>query len=222
VSSTETEENVQTQADQLKALSPEQLKELHQQYSDAGNETAANAIQAVIDEREKLDAKAEKAKAKGEKKAAKSRKGNRAPKGRQVEAAKSFNNDPDQLARLKVILEGDPNHDPPIQPVIKGDGTYQMTEWLIQLGISGYYDERRREGVQGEPAKGAEAPIIPDVTAETVESSEAPTEAEAPEAAAAPAVEEDPLPADDLEPQASAGFPQNPYGAEGDDSTNDE
>lgn len=223
-----TDTTVQTQASELAELGPEQLKELHQQYSDMGNETAANAIQAVIDEREKLNAAAGQAKSKKEKAPPKSRKGNRAPKGRQVEAAKSFNADPDQVARLKLILEGDPNHDPPIEPVIQPDGTYQMTEWLIQLGISGYYDERRREGGPTAAAKPASAPIIPDATppAPAAEAANETTEAtitDAPATASGANLAEDLLPADAAEPQTVAGFPQNPYGSEVDDnSTPDE
>lgn len=239
-----TDNEVQAQANELAELSIDQLKELHKQYSDQGNATAANAIQGVVDEREKLNAQAGKVKAKKEKAAPKSRKGNRAPKGRQVEAAKSFNSDPDQKARLKLILEGDPNHDPPIEPVIQPDGSYEMTAWLIQLGISGYYDERRREGGGAEAAaKPATAPIIPDATPPVAAPAEPTgevaagtsdaaaealiTDAPATSVANAEVAEadmvEDPLPAGAAEPQTAPGFPQNPYGSEVDDnSTPDE
>lgn len=238
--SSQTEENVQTSAnvDELAKLGIEQLEALRDDHAKAGNDSAADALQKLIDERKRLEDKLaeQEAKQKAKAKPPKPRKGSRAPKGRQIKAAASFNQDPENLARLKRILEGDPNHDPPIEPVIQADGSFLMTPWLVQLGISGYYDERRREDKADK--KEEPAPIIPPAADATGESgsdqSEAPVaeapvvetpEAPAPEveAPAAPAAEEAEMSTSEVneeveQVEASAPpMPINPYGTDGDD-----
>lgn len=244
MSSTETTESETSEevtgasADDLASLNTDQLDALLEQHKDDPNTVAA--LQAVIDERKKIEAqiKAQGTKSKAPKEPAKSRKGSRNPKGRQVTAAKSFNADPANLERLKRVLEGDPNHDPPIPPVINKDAdgkvTYVMTEWFIQLGISGYYDERRNEGTKPKAKAAGATPIIPapEATA-SAPAGEAPSEAPsdtvppvidmAGSDEATPAVEsvsaaegtdqgEDQLP-----PQAKTPFPANPYQPDEDD-----
>jgi hypothetical protein len=213
-------------ASDLGALNTEQLEQLIKDHEDDPNTQAA--LQAVIDERKKLEEKIKETsgKAKAPKGPAKSRKGTRAPKGRQVVAAQSFNADPANLERLKKVLDGDPDHDPPIPPVIQADGSYQMTAWLIQLGISGYYDERRNEGEKPKAAAAAD-PIIPgdasasapavaaagEVAATTDEGPDAPV-VEAPATAdVATGTEGE----DELPPQATTPFPANPYQPDEDD-----
>jgi len=129
-------------------LSVEQLKQLADEQTD---ENAKAALQAVIDQREKVEGQLADAKAKEKPKA--SRKGTRDPKGRQIAAAKAFNDSAENLARLASVLA----------EAKQDDGTYVMTPKLIQLGISAYYEERRREEkTTGTKAKkGKDAPIIP-------------------------------------------------------------
>jgi hypothetical protein len=201
---TGTEEATGAHADELANLSTEQLEALIEEQSD---ENAKTALQALLEERRRLEsqlAETKTGKAKKEKAPAKSRKGSRAPKGRQVKAAESFNANQENLDRLKRVLEGDPNADPPVPPVIQADGTYKMTPHLVQLGISGYYDERRNEG--GSATKAADSPIIPPAA-------DAAGEGAAPESESESVTDSHVVEGEDelVEPKASAGPPYNPH-----------
>lgn len=223
---TETDQEVTgASAEELANLNPEQLEELLKQHKDDPN--TVNALEAVIAERKKIEEqiKAVSGKTKAAKAPKVSRKGSRAPKGRAIPATKSFNADPANLERLKRVLEGDPNAEGgAIPPVIQADGSYQMTANLIQLCISGYYDERRNEG--GSP-KAKAAPIIPpaaEATASAPAGEAAPSDttppvidmagAEAAESAAEGTGTEG---EDQLPPQAKTPFPANPYQPDEDD-----
>lgn len=233
--SSQTEENLETttDVDQLAKLGIPALEQLRDDHLKLSNTDAADALQTLIDERKRVEEQLENnaAAKKPKKVATRSRKGSRAPKGRQVTAAETFNRDPENLARLKRILEGDPNHDPPIEPVIQTDGSYLMTAWLVQLGISGYYDERRREDKAGE-TKATPDPIIP---ASSEDDAEAP-ETEVPVAEAIDAVSgeveaeaevsidshaetqaEAPPEDDSEEEQTMLNQPINPYGTSDDE-----
>jgi hypothetical protein len=157
MSSTETEQatatdsgeaSAQDLANHVAGLSVEQLKQLADEQTD---ENAKAALQAVIDQREKVEGQLADAKAKEKPKT--SRKGTRDPKGRQIAAAKAFNDSAENLARLASVLA----------EAKQDDGTYVMTPKLIQLGISAYYEERRREEktTGTKTKKGKDAPIIP-------------------------------------------------------------
>lgn len=221
-----TEEATQPQAIELAALSIDQLKQLKTEQTD---ETAAALLQDVIDEREKLESltaagKTEKAtKAKGPRP---SRKGTRAPRGRQVTAAATFNADQANLDRLQGIMEY--ADDPVVVKDDQGNITgYRMTPRLIQAAISAYYDERRRETSDSPKAEKGSDPIIPAATpaATTDPSATSETNVEEPvsEPVAEALVEEatEALPDDEVDdaPQATAGPPFNPYGP--DESTNE-
>jgi len=218
--SSQTEDVVGQDADAatLRDLGMEQLQELLEEHEKAGNDAAVTALKKLIDEREKLHTKIEADK--NDKATKKSRRGTRVPKGRQVDASASFNADPENLARLKVILEGDPNHDPPIPPVIQADGSYLMSPWMVQLGISCYYAERRVE--KGE-AKAEAAPIIPESDAQaSAEEPPAPAEVEAATSEiesisdSAQTTEDNENALVEEEPQAQFPIPTNPFSDEGD------
>lgn len=212
---TQTEEATGAHADEIASLNTEQLEALIEEQDD---DNAKAALQAVLDERRRIESQIAETKAapkaKKEKAPAKSRKGSRAPKGRQVKAAESFNSNQENLDRLKRVLEGDDTVDPPVPAVIQKDADgnitgYQMTPYLVQLGISGYYDERRNEGGS---AKAADpTPIIP--PAADAGEGDAAVENEVAPAAAVAAGPADVVDGEDelVEPKASAGPPYNPH-----------
>lgn len=175
-------------ASHVAGLSIDQLKQLAEEQTD---ENAKNALQAVIQQREAVEAKLAEAEAKKPK--AKSRKGTRAPQGRQINAAANFNKVPDNVTRLNAVLEA----------AKQSDGTYLMTPEMIQLGISAYYEERRRENKGDTKAKkkDKDKPIIP-ATGEATE----------PAAAEAPAVEATTDASAPVEPTAAVSDAVNEQG----------
>lgn len=201
---------IATAAEDLGNASLDQLKQLVEDHKD--DPATQQALQGLIDERMKLEAQLKESStpAKAAKAPAKSRKGSRAPKGRAIPATESFNSDPENLARLKRVLEGDPTADDPIPAVIQSDGSYRMTANLIQLCISGYYDERRNEGGSTAKPKKTTEPIIPDPAA-TAAGTEDAVDGGAPDATLSEV--DDAGGEEDLlgEPQAQAGPPYNPY-----------
>lgn len=203
---------IATAAEDLGNASLDQLKQLVEDHKD--DPATQQALQGLIDERMKLEAQLKESStpaAKAAKGPAKSRKGGRAPKGRAIPATESFNADPENLARLKRVLDGDPTAEDPIPAVIQPDGSYRMTANLIQLCISGYYDERRNEGGSTAKPKKTAEPIIPPDPAATAVGTENGVDGEGAPDVPLSEVDDAGGEEDPLEPQAQAGPPYNPY-----------
>lgn len=150
----------------LEGLSVAQIEDLiEDQDTDEGKE----ALRALLDQRQKLDERLQKAPKRGKRSGS-----GRAPTDRHLAAVEHFNQDADKLARLKKALD----------EAVDENGEPILSVELIRIGIGAYYDQRKRD----DEAKkaGVTTPVVPEPTEGDLAEAEAEAIADLPDTIAEP------------------------------------